>query len=609
MIPGEARYLVDWSARSGISYHKFRQDQQFERSIRFGIDQSTKERIANDKELAQLGVSVLREESENLRRELSNELEGGFSLVSRDLGEINSAVQDVEHSVRQASFQICGSLYWGFTEVLTSLGRMNDSLDELVRLARNESKTWAYEQFENGRDEFRRGLFPEALDSVTRAIEGYESNVGYKTEFRFHLLLGTIRLGDRKNTSPDVLHPEIAEQAFLNSARYSETDFKNEAGRAYVAAARAAYVQRKFEAAVQHSLRGLSCFSEYIRQVQQDPASVVPVDKLNPHDEDDKAVIVSRESQNVRRFTNATKYNGYFITAECSDALYQLARVYSVQDNVADASECLFHALTLNPLLAVEAQGDLDLLCNKDMLHDTLRKAEEHLSNTYHDIRAEFGETVEAIREFTWEGISARGVIGTEIDAICHDVKLLDSQVSERRIMGTSLATVKLRDAQFALLRLFSPFKERCTELVEAAAVNSRREADATVHDAGKAIEAVRQGGVAEREKIAKQRTHYRWIWNAAIIAAAWFFSMQNRGTIVAPLIWVVAIVGLVALNFGIIAWADRADRECGEETQKSSGRLQEAVRQCQSRADELVRTYSQKRELLRNLARPPFWT
>ena len=207
-------YLYDWSHASRVPYSDFLRAQQFERSIRYGIDNQTKQLIASNQQLSERGIEVL-----------SESLDHGFTTLSQDIGQVTDAVKEgaaaIETAVQKGASLVASTLNWGFTEVLISLGQLNINLSELVKLTRTPSQTWACEQFEIARDEYRRRLYPEALQSVTRAIEGLGSNPGIKTEFRFHFLVGTIKLGSYKNSSAEVIDLRAAEQAFLAAARYA----------------------------------------------------------------------------------------------------------------------------------------------------------------------------------------------------------------------------------------------------------------------------------------------------------------------------------------------------------------------------------------------------
>jgi tetratricopeptide (TPR) repeat protein len=143
-----------------------------------------------------------------------------------------------------------------------SIGRVNDSLRELIQIAKRPERNWAYEQFEDAREAYRKELYAEALEHLGRAINGHGGNVGYKLEYRFHYFLGTIHLGSFRNNLVGIVNLPKAEIAFLNAARYARMDEPKEAGRAFLAAGWAAYCQGNFEVAIKDTEQALSLWPE-----------------------------------------------------------------------------------------------------------------------------------------------------------------------------------------------------------------------------------------------------------------------------------------------------------------------------------------------------------
>jgi tetratricopeptide (TPR) repeat protein len=213
---------------SSLSYPDYLQAKSFESSFKSEIFKQTRSIIASNEELQQQHIAAIESVS------------SGIEQLSFDAQELT------------ATFQ------WGFSELLTAVGRVNDALAELVKIAKTPAQTWAYEQFEVARDAFRQGLYQESLEYLERAINGYAGNTGHKLEYRFHYLLGTIRLGSFRNTSKDIVSLAEAENAFLRAARYAQHDHPKEAGRALLAAGWAAYCQGKMPEATQYSEQAIS---------------------------------------------------------------------------------------------------------------------------------------------------------------------------------------------------------------------------------------------------------------------------------------------------------------------------------------------------------------
>lgn len=343
MYENEATFLYDWTQTSTLSYGDFLRAKSFEGSIRYAIDDQTRRLVASNKELAEKGIQVL-----------SDDLAEGFSAVSERLDDLVTAVDE-------GLTRVFTTLHWGFAEVLTSLGRMNDSLETLVRLARTPSQTWSYEQFEIARDELRRGLYAEALVSIDRAINGYGSNPGFKSDFRFHFLLGTIKLGSYKNSSVQIVDPADAERAFTLAARYAQSDHPEHAGIALICAGRASYVQKKNQQALDHTETGL---------------------------------------------TLAPK-NG--------DGWYQFARLLLIGGHLGRAKSALKRAINEHSRLAIHAAADQEFLTRKEWLNDVLQESLEEHRRECRELAKSFTKAITSAETYTVAGLRANALIGDEL--------------------------------------------------------------------------------------------------------------------------------------------------------------------------------------------------
>ena len=260
-----------------MSYRDYLQAKSFEDDVRSDISKQTRSIIASNEELQREHIRVLEASSEAVS--------SGFEQLSYDI-----------HALSEEVARLGAAIHWGFSQLLMQAARMNDTLEELLKIAKTPAQTWAYEQYEIARDAFRRELFDDALDYLNRAINGYAGNTGYKLEHRFYYLLGAIRMGSFRNTSPEIVSLEQAEQAFLTAAKYarSDSDFSTDAkmdakrfafvnavknskvgldyrerasieanrGQAclsYLAAGRAAYCQGKIAEAVQYTQLASKC--------------------------------------------------------------------------------------------------------------------------------------------------------------------------------------------------------------------------------------------------------------------------------------------------------------------------------------------------------------
>jgi len=213
------------------------------RQLRYELSSSNRKLIATYEELQREHIEAT--------RSISDAVSSGFEQLSFDMQAISSGIAELT------------SLFeWGFSELLAGVGHINDSLKELVKIAKTPAQTWAYEQFEIARDGFRQGLYEEALEYLHRSIEGYGGNTGYKLEYRFHFLLGTIRIGSFQNNSPSIVDLGEAEKAFHAAAKYARHDQPNEAGRSFLAAGWAAYCQGKIPEAEKLTEQAISLYPE-----------------------------------------------------------------------------------------------------------------------------------------------------------------------------------------------------------------------------------------------------------------------------------------------------------------------------------------------------------
>lgn len=302
---------------SGISYERYLQLKSLNDDIVLEISSQTLEHIATRDELRRLGMSLagsvehtgynlaqkvagtisvegkkLGDKIDNGIDQVSGEIASGFKSViagldrvddnldmlnenmeilnynvyevKNQLNSINENILDVGESIskgfQRVEVVIDRSLNdfgeridWAFEQTLSVLGNANDKLDDLIHIAKTPEQAWAFEQFEAARDCYRRQLFPETIEHLRRAIDGDRGHTGYKTESRFHLLMGKVRLGDRLNLDESVIDLREAENSFVLAARYSKHDNPRDAGLALLYAGWSAYCQGRFQEALYYS--------------------------------------------------------------------------------------------------------------------------------------------------------------------------------------------------------------------------------------------------------------------------------------------------------------------------------------------------------------------
>jgi len=169
----------------------------------------------------------------------------GMKSNTRALSDQMGAIAD-EISGLNATFQ------WGFGQMIAQLGGMNDSLEALVQIAKTPVQTWAYNQFEIARENFRKGLYDNCLKRLDKAINGDTTSAGYEEEWRFHQLVGVVRLGFF-GCDTELMDSAQAEREYLLAARYAKVDYPKEAANAMLSAGWSAYVQGKLSEALKHT--------------------------------------------------------------------------------------------------------------------------------------------------------------------------------------------------------------------------------------------------------------------------------------------------------------------------------------------------------------------
>lgn len=182
--------------------------------------------------------------------QLGSAMSDGFSMLGGQMDLIAGEISGLN-----ASFQ------WGFGQMIAQMGGMNDALNTLIKLAKEEVQRLAYNHFEIARDAFRRALYEECLEELGKAIGGDHVSPGYKLEWRFHQMQGVVRLGFF-GCNPDLVDPGQAEQSFLLAARYARADQPEEAAKAFLSAGWAAFVQGKLPEALKHTDQAVALDSD-----------------------------------------------------------------------------------------------------------------------------------------------------------------------------------------------------------------------------------------------------------------------------------------------------------------------------------------------------------
>lgn len=172
----------------------------------------------------------------------------GFERVSYI---INTGFEQVSSGISElkATFQ------WGCGAVLASIGHMNDTLPELLKI----STTLAVHHFEIARIAFRQGFYQVSLEELDKAISSNNHYSICKLEWRVYQLKGILQLGfaDSDISLYDLVK---AEESFLISARYAKSGYSHDAGLAFLSAGWAAYCQGKMTEALAHTEQAMALY-------------------------------------------------------------------------------------------------------------------------------------------------------------------------------------------------------------------------------------------------------------------------------------------------------------------------------------------------------------
>lgn len=182
---------------------------------------------------------------------LSREITSGIADQTRDIlgsmdslsSALSSDLSALQAGIESGLDHVAGALEDGFAGMLRKSDAIHQELKRLVDLVEYEEQKKAMENFRYAVHSMERGLWDEAQEYVTAAIEGDSHSKGYKLDWHFHWLKGELLLGAPARHDWQGLDPSAAEQCFALAAKYSRKDAPGEAARALLMASVAAYVQ------------------------------------------------------------------------------------------------------------------------------------------------------------------------------------------------------------------------------------------------------------------------------------------------------------------------------------------------------------------------------
>lgn len=415
-FPRKAEYLLDWSAAGGMPYMEFLAAKKFDPTLRFAVSAPLIPMIGTGDGLARHGYQFI-------------------GVINDDFLELNRNEATLEISARQGGAETASALRWAFTQLTNGIPRLSDTLKELKGTLSNASQNWAYEQFDRARDEYNRGYFAQSLTSITYALEGGSGHSGFASEFRFHYLLGRLRLGswfgDYKNSAANIISPLVAETAFLDAARLRklavapanvhinesvrQSDTADtDTGHILLWAGRAAYIAGKTDHAISHT-------KDALRALITAPAAL-----------------------------NAAGH-------------YQYARYLCTRGGTADltaAEDALKKALQSAPQLVVEAAADPQFLTRKGFLDqcltDILQEKQKRVSQQAGDLTV----VLKRLRTFNHDDTPAEWFLQEEAKSL-QKVQTETAAVTEGGVYDAEDAIKSMSDALPKPGYLFGLFKTR----------------------------------------------------------------------------------------------------------------------------------------------------
>lgn len=406
MLAHDSGYHYDWNLGPKWPYADFLRAKQLVGVNHYEIDDRHKELIATDQQLRERGIEIL-----------SSGEAKGYSVLSQGLAKFADAVPE-------GGAEFIGNFNWGCTEVLVSQGRMNIQLDELLKLTKIPAQDWAYQQFEIAREEFHQQKFRQALQSVTRAIDGQDDKPGNKTEFRFHFLLGIIRLGSYSNSSPEVVSPHLAQQAFLAAARYAESAYRSDAGQALICAGRAALIDGDIESAIGHTRKGLN---------------LAPGHALG---------------------------------------LYQLGRALFIKGARSEATDKLSDAILLNVEYVLHAAGDPGISAKTDFLNGVLRQAYERYEARHRQVAERFRQARQTLLNYSFRDVPLANLHLGGMGEIQKATKTAEEMAATKTLFAYNAAIEHLLEKFRHFQTCFDEFKGHCVQSLQEQVLRPPRRDD-----------------------------------------------------------------------------------------------------------------------------------
>lgn len=299
---------LSYAFNDDFDYRAYLEMQSHFDRVQLGVRSEIKSLAISNEALAKRKIECLQKINGDVSNGLSR-LEGRFESIEFSLDGIKGNLDEL---VSIASY--------GFSEVNFRLANIGDKLDSLVLAAKTPDQTWANEQYLIAYDAFGRFLFEEALDYIDRAIFGYGDRSGYRMDWRFHFLRGTIHLGSRENFDRNIVDLSQSRDDFLVAGKYSLASDKIASARSF----------------------GMAGWAAYCNGYADEAASLL------------------RKSIGV----NSADHRSH----------YDLAKVLFHSDSSCEARKHFDLSIRGNPFFALSAACDLDFLKHRTAVKDIIKK-------------------------------------------------------------------------------------------------------------------------------------------------------------------------------------------------------------------------------------------
>lgn len=445
--------FLDWSPRIGLSFPEFlRQIGRDQADIVYYMQGSART----------LGA-LQRMQQRGWSEHLDNQ-KIGFTVLSRKLGSIDHSLArifqelvGIGQDVRSGTNELVSTLRWGFGSLLTSVGRLSDVVIQIRKDGVRPSGIWAEEQFQWACYAYDKGLYPEAQEYVTNAINGIPGETGYKLEPRYHYLLGRIQigswLGECPNMDIEVVKPDLAEKAFLNAVRYGDESryvFAGEKGDAYLYAARAAYLQGELGRACEHARKGLDLLNRLWSNL---PSEIERG--------------VHRSWKDAPRFALELK-------ALRTAGIFEYAKYLCAEGkSLPEAQDQLLEAFRLNLDFTIEAKVDPDFLFQNVLLETALTRITAELRDEYAQIAAVIWDLLEGAAKFEYDGLAAKEILSEELESLRTDYEMAAIEVENGGPLDFEAGVARARQILPKAQKLFATFKSRFGEHAQERGKNS----------------------------------------------------------------------------------------------------------------------------------------